>query len=290
MRKRMLLAAVILAGAANLKAQITEVSGFQNPESVIAHKKHLFVSNMGAQLDPKAKDGDGYISMLSRDSGIVKQERYITGLNSPKGMLVRGCKLFIADVDRVVAYNIKNRKKVWEVSLSSEGVLYANDITGGCGKIIVSATDKNTIYKICRSGKIKKMTVDAALPGVNGLQKKCCKLFVANYGRGTDPDGSIGWIHGKKFVELKNAHGIFDGIGKVCGMLVVSDWGSTTESKGRLVTYYMHKKIVREVNLGRSINGPADIYIDKCKKRIWIPAMRENKVLSIPLSKIKESK
>ena len=60
---------LLFASAITASAQIKEISGFQNPESVVAYKDKMFVSNMGALLEPTAKDGDGYISMLSRKDG-----------------------------------------------------------------------------------------------------------------------------------------------------------------------------------------------------------------------------
>ncbi len=269
-------------------AQIKEVSGFQNPESVIAYHDKLFVSNMGAVLDPTAKDGDGFISMLSRKDGKVIQEKCMTGLNSPKGMQIHCGKLIVTDADRVVVFKIKTGKKIWEADLSKQGITYANDLVKVCGGVLVSSTDKNEIYKICMSGKIKKLDIRVDLPGANGLVKGCSNLYVANYGRNNNPDGNYGKINRctKRFVALHTG-GAYDGIVKIGHRLVLTNWVSATENMGKIEVYDLCKGKSSEVNIGRTINGPADLYADCKTKTIWVPAMRENKILAVPYALIK---
>lgn len=283
----MIFAAGLSTLAAN--AQLTEATGFQNPESIVACGKNMYVSNLGAMLDPSAKDGDGYISLVQRADGKVLEQRFITGLNSPKGMKLCGNKLAIADVDRLVVYNVKTKKKLWEVDLSKTGTNYANDIVHVCGGYLITSTDKNAVYKVCRSGKVKQLKVKGDLPGANGIAKGCCKLFVANYGRGTNPDGNFGKLNrcNKKFKVLGGG-GIYDGIVKMGHRLILSDWGSTTESQGQLIVYNLCKKKMVALSLGRTIDGPADIYADCKTKLLWIPAMRENKIVAISFKAIKQ--
>lgn len=270
-------------------AQLTEAGGFQNPESIVACGKKMYVSNMGALLDPNAKDGDGFISLVQRTDGKMVEQRFITGLNSPKGMKLCGNKLAIADVDRLVVYNVKTKKKLWETDLSKTGTRYANDIVHVCGGYLLTSTDKNAVYKVCRSGKVKQVKVKGELPGANGVAKGCGKLFIANYGRGTNPDGNFGKLNrcNKKFKVLGSG-GIYDGIIKMGHRLVLSDWGSTTDSQGQLIIYNLCKKKMVALSLGRTLNGPADIYADCKTKQIWIPAMRENKIIAVSFKVIKQ--
>src|ERR1043165_618222 len=289
MKIKIVVTGLLCAVAFIANAQIKEVSGFQNPESVIAYKDKLFVSNLGAVLDPVAKDGDGYISILSRTDGKMIEKKFITGLNSPKGMGVGWGKLAVADVDRIIVFDIKTKKKVWEADLSKNGITYANDLTMACGAAFVSSTDKNAVYKINMKGKIKTFKVKAELPGANGLAHGCGKLFIANYGRGDNPDGSFGKINrcSKKFKVLQ-AGGEYDGIVKVGHRLLVTDWVSKTENKGRIVVYDLCHKKSTDMKIGRTIDGPADLYADCKTKTLWVPAMRENKILAIPYALIKK--
>ena len=286
-----LLTVLFCTGVLSANAQILEVSGFQNPESVVAYGDKLFVSNMGVQLDPTAKDGDGFISMASRKDGKIIEEKFITGLNSPKGLQAKGGIIVVADVDKIIAFSIKTKKKVWEADLSKQGITYANDMTKRCGSAFVSSTDKNAIYKVCHNGSVKKWMVKGDLPGANGLAHSCSKVFVANYGREAGQIGSFGKIGkcSKKFTAFQTG-GMYDGIVKVGHQLVVSDWVSQNENKGRIVTYNLCKKTSSVLNIGRAIDGPADLYADCKTKTVWVAAMRENKILGIPYLLLKDKK
>jgi len=73
--------------------EITEVwrtdTILQTPESVILDKKHdiLYVTNMN--LEPRKKDGNGFISKMDK-TGKITELRWIEGLSSPKGMAIVG--------------------------------------------------------------------------------------------------------------------------------------------------------------------------------------------------------
>lgn len=269
-----------------------EFGGFQSPESVGAYKKHLFVSNMGANNDPSQKDGDGFISMVNRNSGTMAEEKFITGLNSPKGMLVGHGYILVADVDKVLVYRIKDKKKVWETDLSSQGITYANDIAvRGWMSAFVTSTDKNAVYIAKGKGKerVKKLEVKSSLEGANGIIKKCGKLYIANYGRGTTPNGSYGKVSlcSKKY-KVFNSGGVYDGIAPLCGKLLITDWRNTTDGKGRLIVYKKCKKEEVAINIGRDINGPSDLFVDRKYKAVWVPAMNENKLIMVQLKEIKQ--
>ncbi|HLP52387.1 MAG TPA: hypothetical protein VK154_15975 [Chitinophagales bacterium] len=272
-------------------AQVKEIGGFQNPESVAATGKYLLVSNMGAQLDPTAKDGDGFISILTRKGDSVIQEKFITGLHSPKGLMAGHGYLAVADIDKVLLYKIKTGKKVWEASLTKEGVNYANDMVMVCGGVLVSSTDNNTIYKVNYKGKVKQLPIKGQTPGANGLAKGCGKIYIASYGRGSsNTDGSISKMgRCSKKVKVLQAGGMYDGIVKKGHCLLVTDWVSQSDNTGKLVAYNLCKKKSVDINLGRSINGPADIYKDCKTKTVWVPAMRENKIIGVPYATIKKS-
>ena len=292
MKAKLLMTAIAVFLLTSSYAKKTnEVNGFQNPESVIAYKNHLFVSNTGEKLEPLAKDGDGYISMLSREDGKIIELKFISDLNSPKGMFIKKGVLYVADVDKVQGFNIKTKKKVFEADLSKYGVVYANDITRAFRGMFVSATLKSAIFKIKNNGKIKELKIKGTFNGANGLDRKLVgKLAIANYGKDNEPNGSFGKIGliTKKYKAYQNL-GVFDGIVRKCGKLYVSDWVNLSENKGRLVVYKKHcKKGLHEITLDKTINGPSDIYADKKTKMFWIPAMRENKIVAVPFGDLKQ--
>ncbi len=286
----LVLSAFTINTCLHAQSNTKQFGGFKSPESVGAYKKHLYVSNMGANNDPSQKDGDGFISQVNRNSGTISEEKFITGLNSPKGMLVGHGYILVADVDKVVVFRIKDKKKVWETDLSKEGIVYANDLAiRGWGSAYVSSTDKNAIYIAKANGKVKKLAVKGNLEGANGIYKKCGKLFVANYGRGTSPNGSYGRIGlcSKKY-KVFNSGGVYDGIAPLGGKLLVSDWRNTTDGKGRLIVYRKCKKEEVAISLERTINGPSDLFVDRKYKAIWIPGMNENMLIQVSLKDVKK--
>ena len=76
-----------LAAAPSLKL-LAEVKGCASPESVATDGSHYYVSNVGKELKPTDKDGDGFISRMDL-KGENLELRFIDGLNAPKGLLVR---------------------------------------------------------------------------------------------------------------------------------------------------------------------------------------------------------
>ena len=294
MKSAFLILTGLIAGYTSFgQTTATTVTGFENPESVAAYKNFLFVSNMGPKMEPTAKDGDGYISKLSRKDGKVIEQKYYTGLNAPKGIYIHCKTMYVADVDKVVAINLKTGKKTWEADFSKLGVNYLNDITRACcGSLFVSATDKNAVYKICHNGtKIKQLMVKGNIEGANGLCRGCCKLYIANYGRGGQTDGSYGAIclTSKKYKAYKTG-GIYDGIQRYGGKLILSDWVSNNESqgKGRLLVYKpCHKQSV-DINAGVTLNGPSDIYRDCKTHLLWVPAMRAGSIVAISMKEVRK--
>src|SRR3954464_6157267 len=72
------------------------VSGLAAPESVLKTGDKIFVSNIGgAQPNPAAKDGNGFISELSADGKIIQQKFQKTTLNGPKGLAVTNNVVYV---------------------------------------------------------------------------------------------------------------------------------------------------------------------------------------------------
>lgn len=276
---------VSTAITAQEKNKSSVYEGFQHPESVIAHKKHLFVSNTGEKLEPLAKDGDGYITLLSRKDNKVIEQKFISDLNSPKGMFVKRGVLYVADVDKVVGYNIKTKKKVFEKNLANNGALYLNDVTRAPFGIYVSATLNDGFYKINNRGKVKEIKLkNNHLVGVNGISRKPLgKVFVANFGEDTKQGnvGKFGTVI-KKYKTLKNG-GINDGI-VTKGKIYYTDWVNRTENDGDIISMRRNGKKVRVNHINTNLSGPSDIYVDRKQRVLWVPAMNENKIVAVPFS------
>ena len=118
----MLFAAVAVQGAVAAEAEKlrvmydTAIGGFTFPESVAydSAAKVLYVSNFGgSELKPGEKDGMGRIAKVGLDGKII-DSRFLpdTGdvLNKPKGLWVRGGRLWVTDIDAVWEFDLKTQK------------------------------------------------------------------------------------------------------------------------------------------------------------------------------------
>ncbi|HEX3080734.1 MAG TPA: hypothetical protein VHQ04_09740, partial [Puia sp.] len=97
------------------------VTGFEAPESVIKSGDRLFVSNMGGtKPDPMALDSNGFISELSIDGRVIHQKFQKGILNAPKGLAVVKDVVYVADVNRVVGFNVRSGEQTFEVDIPAK--------------------------------------------------------------------------------------------------------------------------------------------------------------------------
>ncbi|WP_415714706.1 SMP-30/gluconolactonase/LRE family protein [Maridesulfovibrio sp.] len=260
------------------------VEGFSSPESVTSDGHYFYVSNVGEKLQPTLKDGDGFISRLSSD-GEVLERKFIKGLNAPKGMVVTGGVLYVADIDRVKGFELKTGSKVFDLFV--EGTSFLNDIVVlSADELLVSATDTGALYmiKTGSSPQLSKVDVVGEIYGTNGLcfDPQSRTVYFASFGRDHKPTGFIGKGSFKdgKFISEKvySKKGLYDGIAFYNGTLLFSDWVAA-EKKGIIIQKNLETNETVEIDLGEKIGGPADFYLDSKGKRLWIPMMMENKIM-----------
>ena len=128
------------------------MGGFVNPESVgcDAKNKVLYVGNFGSpKLDPGLKDGMGYISKVSVN-GAVLQPRFLPAqggekLNKPKGIWIRGDRLWVTDIDVVWVFDLKTRKGR---KVALPGVVFANDPAVMGNTLYVSDNRSDQLVKV----------------------------------------------------------------------------------------------------------------------------------------------
>ena len=110
----------------------------KTPESVCYNPKKdvMYVSNI--QGKSNAKDGKGFISLVTPE-GEVKNLKWVTGLDAPKGMGIYEDTLYVTNVDEIVAIDIekskianrypcKNAKFANDIAINNKGVVFASDM------------------------------------------------------------------------------------------------------------------------------------------------------------------
>ena len=169
---------IALDGPAQLEeAWVTP--GFSAPEGVAFDSETLFISNVAGEAN--AKDGEGWVSRVSQ-TGEVLEEKWISGLNAPKGMAVRDGKLFVSDFDAYHVIDIASGEI--EYTYPVDGAGFLNDITVWQGGVYMSDSGTARIFQIDING-YKEWLADDRLGGVNGLTADGDRLLIATMSSGS---------------------------------------------------------------------------------------------------------
>jgi len=242
------------------------------PESVIYDKSRdvLYVTNLN--LEPRKKDGNGFISILSKEGKILNL-RWIEGLSSPKGMAITGDTLFAADVDEVVVMDINKGQIIRKMPIPGAGML--NDITSdGEGKLYVSDTDANKIY-VYSNGRISEWLTEG-LNGPNGLLSESGRLLIASQGS-SDFTGID--LKTNTRTLLADSIGRGDGIAYtgIPGYYIVTDWS------GEIFMINPDKTKVSLLNTKEQQSNTADIEYLQETNLLLVPTFFKNCVVAYKL-------
>lgn len=275
------------AEAANL------IEGFSHPESITADSTgRIFVSNIGEKMEPTAKDGDGFITELSVD-GTVKHKFFNPKgtLNAPKGLAVVNNVLYVADIDRIVGFNLQNSKQVFSLDLSAK-TSFLNDLaTIDENTLLASASDTGTVYQISIPNK-QFVALSGQIPGANGISydSQTKSIYVVGLGENFNGKGGIYKLTMAKptaqFEQISVLPGFFDGIALLNdNRLIYSDWvGIQKPTPGAIYIYNANTKKADLLKLAIEINGPADFYYQPKAGLLWLPLTLNNKVAILKLN------
>lgn len=275
-----LLTAVVTTAQNNLC-----VKGFHHIESVTSDGNYVYAADIGKELDPTGKDGDGKILKLDLNGKIVDSVFTKETLNAPKGLTIAKGILFAADVNRLIAFDVKRGKKLYHISFN-DSVSFLNDITVvDDSTLYISATDKNKIYKVNLVSKTyAELNLTKIIAGVNGLfyDKASNRLYVNGFGSDNKPNGIVGYINlnTNEFTQLSSSEGYFDGIWLLNNTLYISNWVAF-EKKGIVLAIDIVSGKVSEVPLKEPIAGPADFTITN--HRLIVPEMMSGAIYFINL-------
>jgi hypothetical protein len=266
---------------------------FASPEGIASDGQFVYISNVGPELMPQARDGDGYVLKLSADlkSSFDSEKFSAIKLNAPKGMAVLNKVLYIADIDRLVVIDLKKMIQMATFDFSRHNVDFLNDVAvKDDSTLFVSATNSNQIFQVNLKENNFALLETEPLLGPNGLfyQSEENKLYCAEWGTG-DPNGRLIAIDPPtgKIKVLHQHTGNLDGIAFLrSGNLVFSDWASNSILEldmigGELTTFYINPDMAGT----DSINGPADIWFDTASDQLYVPFMIDSKVSIFPGSK-----
>lgn len=276
MKNLIKLTLVSLFVAVNTNAQsIKTVTGFNHIESVVADGNFLYVADVGKALNPSDKDGDGKIIKLDKKGIIIDSTFVKEKLNAPKGLAIDAGILFVNDIDRLIAIDLKTGTTLYQIDFSKD-TSFLNDIAvWDNNTLFVSATDKSKLYKVNLIDKsYSEIKTDVTISGINGLfcYKKASRIYVNGFGSDNKPNGVVGYVNLKdnKFIKLTTVEGFYDGLYIDNDVLYTSNWVAF-EKKGILLSIELYNNRISRIQIPELLAGPADFIIKG--NQIIVPAM-----------------
>lgn len=278
------------------KKVVCEV-GLKFCEGTTPYKNMLLVSNFGgSELNPLNTDGKGYIVSIN-SSGVSKRFIPADGnLSAPKGMVVVNNHLFIADVNKVVVYNLKELEIRPQIIKFPAEDIFVNDLAQMGDMILVSVTNTGRLYGIDASNPrivgSKAPQLIGNVPGANGLVVADNMIYIASYNPDEKPNAH-NVIYAYDMYAQKNpmkklianlAPGQYDGIALSPDgtTLFFTAWSHTAADGASIYSYKLDGKSgATKIGLGVEFKGPADISIKD--DMLWIPDLPASKVYGFPL-------
>lgn len=279
--------AVCVAGVASAETlpDTTVIAGFAHPEGALIGPSARYISNIGEKMEPVAKDGDGFISLVGADGEITEMKAF-TGLDAPKGMTLSGTTLYVADIDRVVGFDTETRKQVFEAKMTCAEQCFLNDIVAADDRLLVTDTMHGSLLGLDpQTGTFTVLADD--IPGANGVlwDADNTRAVVVSFGRELAGGALFTWSDADGLAAVADGPtGLFDGVALLSdGKVVVSDWRNMTGGPGAFLTVDLATGESQAVDLGLPIPTPADHALDAAARKLWIPATAEGTVIVAPL-------
>jgi DNA-binding beta-propeller fold protein YncE len=260
-----LLAICASASAQGLRATSEQtVGGFAFPESVAYDpaRKALYVSEFGSKLAPAEKDGMGRISKVDL-AGKVLEKQFLPAaggekLNKPKGIWVRGDRLWVTDIDVVWVFDLKT-KKGRKVAVP---IGFANDPAVVGNTLYVSDNRNDALIKIEPADFLNakgEPTVTSVFSGAgvnpNGLYPaRDGMLLIVGFLAPDKPKGIFALGVSGQIKKLSEPIGRLDGIYEMRdGSYLATDWNS-----GSLFQWLQNGEMRK---LADGFKGPADFCV-----------------------------
>ena len=266
------------------------ITGFVFPESCVYDPggKVLYVGNFGGtKLDPASKEGNGRISQVGLDGKIIER-RYLPDpgdvLDKPKGLWVRGGKLWVTDIDSVWEFDLKTRagKK-----LPIPGITFANDPAIKGNALYVGDNRADMLFKI------------EPADFMGAKNPKVTKVFE---GKGVNPNGlypaNDGSLLMAGFKSDKEARGLFaltakgevksltQPIGRLDGLYQMKD-GTILATNWDNGSLFMWSEKDGAQVLASGFKGPADLCVvpEKNGLLVVVPDLPKSELRMIKLVK-----
>ncbi|MFR9649886.1 MAG: hypothetical protein SNJ33_06525 [Rikenellaceae bacterium] len=297
--KGLIFGAVVLAAMACSSGDnqnfVSYSDGFKFCEGTTSYGDKILVTNFGTdEFNPLNSDGKGYV--LSVEAGEVSTFIPNDGyLSAPKGLYVAGDNLFVADVNKVVIYNLAQNGSEPKVVAFPEEDIFVNDIAAYQDRVLISVTNTGNIYSLpsndFESISEQSLVKVGCVPGANGIVVSDDKIYVASYNAAREPSEENVIYQATLEGDALEAsplfesmlYGQYDGIALSCDgeSLLVSSWVSQTKDSPAIWSISLTSGEVELLEMGFELAGPADITV--VNGRLWIPELTSSILYSVEL-------
>ena len=191
--KKMIGLLVVLAMVACVREKDVLTRNLQICNSVCPYQDGLLITNWGTDsIDPLNREGKGYIAF--HKEGVTSILISADGtLSAPKGMAVKDDYLFVADVNKVVVYNLNETSDQPQVISFPEGNDFVSDVAIVGNVLLAAVTNTSSIYALDISNlahiDVGSLAVYAVVPGATSLCVSDYHLFIGSsttYGEPTE--------------------------------------------------------------------------------------------------------
>jgi sugar lactone lactonase YvrE len=258
------------------------VTAFAAPENLVYDSASdvILVTNING--DPAQKDGNGFVSRISGDWRNV-QLKWIDGLDAPKGIILRGDTVFIADVNAVRLFDRQTGKALAvrqvkggglnDLVFDNTGTLYVTD-TGPERTPTVKPDTSKDIDAVYRFDGVQAHAIahGTQLQRPDGIAFDGTSIIVAPLGGNTlyRVDKA-----GKRTNLLPLANGQLDGLWRMHdGRLLVTSW------EGKCIFLVDGDSVT---TLMSDIDSPAGVGIDTRRDRLLVSSFNDNRLYSRPM-------
>lgn len=255
---------ITVSNAQRLEKVWETTNELKTPESVLYddERDQIYVSNINGS--PAELDGNGFISILD-STGKIKNLKWVTGLNAPKGMAIYKTKLFVSDIKQLVEIDIKSGKILKKYD--APNAVFLNDVSTYKKTVFVSDTRTAKIY-ILKNGEFKVWMEGKPLENPNGLLVENDKLYI-----GDNNIYKVDIATLKTEVLIENTGGV-DGLEKNReGDFVFSNW------PGRIYINKNGKNIKLHDSTAEKRNT-ADLDFDLKHDLILVPTFFDNRIVA----------
>jgi hypothetical protein len=230
------------------------------------------------------RDNNGYLSKVALN-GVVLDQKWLTGLDAPKGMALAENTLYVSDITNLVVVDLTSglMKKY-----PAQGAKFLNDVTiDNRGRVYVSDMYTDSIY-IFTDDKLSLWLRNRRLASPNGLYVEGDTLYVASWGVRkcgieTEVPGHLLQIS----LESKKIRSVGDGspLGNLDGVEGLGKRGFlvTDKTLGRLIHLNRQSEIVDTIPLRP---GSADFAVLPADwELVVVPMMDDNmlKAFTLPI-------